>query len=36
VIHIVQFLFRFFWHGLSIIILLLILYFILHSLNIIH
>ena len=35
VIRIFQFILRFFWHGLSIAILLLILYFILHLLNII-
>ena len=35
VIHVIQFALRFFWHGLSVIILLLILYFILHALNII-
>jgi hypothetical protein len=35
VIHIIHFALRFFWHGLSVIILLLILYFILHALNII-
>ena len=35
VVHIIQFVLRFFWHGLSIAILLLILYYILHFLNII-
>ena len=35
VLRILHFLLRFFWHGLSVIILLLILYFILHALNVI-
>jgi hypothetical protein len=35
VIRIIHFVLRFFWHGLSVIILLLILYFILHALNVI-
>ena len=35
VVHVIQFAFRFFWHGCSIAILLLVIYFILHILNII-
>ena len=35
VIHIIQLIFRFFWHALAIAIFLLIIYFILRSLNII-
>jgi len=35
VLRILHFALRFFWHGLSVIILLLILYFILHALNVI-